>query len=297
MANQVFQDASGRLRPGWRFVVAVVLLIIVQVIAAVVARTVVPPAAGILSFESVFRPLSLALVVALFAWMVKVADRSDQRPLAAQGLDSRIDWMRQFLWGCGLGVLLIGIAVGIVGTFGGYYAERIPINYPAVLAVIWVTLTAAALEEVCFRGYPFQKLTESVGPYLAIAILSLLFGALHLLNAHSTWLGFINTALVGVPFAIFYLRTGQLWLPIGLHFAWNLALGTLFGLPVSGVSFFAVIHKGTAIGPAWLTGGNYGIEASLTGTFVILLGIGCALFLVPRQKTAAPRNAPADLSL
>ena len=84
-----------------------------------------------------------------------------------------------------------------------------------------------------------------------------------------------------------YLRTRSLWMPWGVHFAWNLTLGLGFGLPVSGLSDFAVAVQGTAQGPEWLTGGSYGIEASLTGTVIILVGLLVLVRLTP------PRPAPA----
>jgi hypothetical protein len=133
----------------------------------------------------------------------------------------------------------------------------------------------ATYEELSFRGYAFQSLTKSVGPIASIATFSVWFGAVHLMNPHAggilSW-SFLNTIGVGALFAVAYLRTRSLWMPIGMHFGWNLALGTLFGLPVSGLDYFAVLVHGKAVGPKWLTGGFYGVEASATGAAVILLG-------------------------
>ena len=73
--------------------------------------------------------------------------------------------------------------------------------------------------------------------------------------------------------SIAYLRTRALWLPWGIHFGWNLTLGMLFGLPVSGLRLFNVVVRTTASGPRWVTGGSYGVEASVTGGVVVLVGI------------------------
>src|SRR5207245_1439230 len=116
-------------------------------------------------------------------------------------------------------------------------------------------------------------------------VLSVLFGAAHIRNPHSTLLGAANTSLVGVFFSIAYLRTRALWMPFGIHFAWNFSLGTLYGLPVSGITSFAAIVHGTALGPSWLTGGDYGIEASATGTAVILLGILLLVVFIPTRAS------------
>src|SRR5207248_365510 len=117
----------------------------------------------------------------------------------------------------------------------------------------------------------------------AIVVLSILFGAAHLRNPHATLLGAANTALIGIFFSVAYLRTRALWMPFGMHFGWNMTLGMLFGLPVSGITSFGVVVQGVARGPYLLTGGDYGLEASATGTAVILLGISLLLVLVPSR--------------
>jgi len=84
---------------------------------------------------------------------------------------------------------------------------------------------------------------------------------------------FINTALAGVWLAIAFLRTRTLWFPLGVHWAWNWALGSLFGLPVSGLTDLAPnpLLRGIDSGPAWLTGGSYGIEGGLACTVALII--------------------------
>ena len=115
-----------------------------------------------------------------------------------------------------------------------------------------------------FRGYPFQHLEQGIGAIGAIAVFSVLFGAVHLANPGASLWGLVNTILIGVLLAISYLRTRALWLPWGIHFGWNFALGVLFGLPVSGLRLFNVVVRTTVSGPNWVTGGSYGVEASAT---------------------------------
>jgi hypothetical protein len=122
---------------------------------------------------------------------------------------------------------------------------------------------AAANEEAIFRGYPFQRLAESITPVGAIAATSALFGLVHFANPHRSWISTLNTALVGVPFAIAYLRTRSLWMPIGIHFIWNFLLGFFLGLPVSGLTVSASVFTAHVRGPIWLTGGPYGPEGGL----------------------------------
>jgi hypothetical protein len=130
---------------------------------------------------------------------------------------------------------------------------------------------AATNEEAMFRGYPFQRLAESITPVGAIAATSALFGLAHLANPYRTWISTLNTALVGIPFCIAYLRTRSLWMPIGMHFIWNFLTGFFLGLPVSGVAISASVFTARVRGPVWLTGGDYGPEGGLLATGAILV--------------------------
>ena len=90
-----------------------------------------------------------------------------------------------------------------------------------------------------------------------------------------------------VLLSISYLRTRALWLPWGIHFGWNFALGVLFGLPVSGLRLFNVVVRTAVSGPTWVTGGSYGVEASATAVVIILVGI-VMVWKLPLAPLAQP---------
>jgi hypothetical protein len=100
-------------------------------------------------------------------------------------------------------------------------------------------------------------------------------------------LGLINTVLIGVLLSIAYLRTRALWLPWGIHLGWNTTLGLLFGLPVSGIRLFNVVIRTSVTGPRWLTGGDYGLEASLPCVLTLVVGI-VAVWKMPLRILCAP---------
>jgi hypothetical protein len=95
----------------------------------------------------------------------------------------------------------------------------------------------------------------------------------HLSNPNAIpYATFANTALAGIWLGVAYLRTRSLWFPLGVHWAWNWALGGFFGLPISGKSLIShPLLIGTDIGPAWLTGGAYGIEGGVACTFALVI--------------------------
>ena len=291
-----FFSAGGRLRSIWRFLISVIVVIFANIIAGKTAFTVFGKHP--LVADAAYRCLALLLLVGAFALMCRYLDQVHGGVLAAQGLPLRREAFRDMWKGFGLGFLLVALAVVAIALFGSL-EMTVALNASTArraLVVVVLLLAGAMLEEVMFRGYPFQRLVESIGPWGAILVLSVLFGAVHLQNPNAggilSW-GFFNTITVGVLLALAYLRTKALWLPFGFHFAWNFALGMVFGLPVSGLSMFSVIVRAHASGPKLLTGGNYGIESSLTGAVVIVLGIAIVVAL-PGKKAELPVPAEHD---
>jgi membrane protease YdiL (CAAX protease family) len=144
--------------------------------------------------------------------------------------------------------------------------------------LVAVFIPAAIHEELVFRGYLFQKMRVwSRGA--AIGITSSLFAILHAGNRGITALATINLFLAGVLLAFAYERFGRLWFPIGIHLAWNLLSGPILGFGVSGYLARASLLRTVGSGPAWITGGTFGIEGSVWMALVEAGGI----FLVSRR--------------
>ena len=97
--------------------------------------------------------------------------------------------------------------------------------------------------------------------------------------------------LAGVLFSVAWLRTHGLWLPWGMHFAWNASMGILLGLPVSGLNSFSTVVMTRAVGRHWLTGGAYGPEAAFFTVPVLLISI-VILVLLTRQYAWDYTRAP-----
>lgn len=293
MLRKIFIGRDGGTRAGWLFLLGAIAWIAAQFLAGTFAFLFGKPES--LRFEAVFRPLALAISIALFCVMIKLLNKSAEPPLDSQGLGTKGPWLRELLVGSVLGTGMIALAVVAIKVLGDYSFQPVfnVSSLTRMMFILWITATAAAVEEVGFRGYPFQRLVSAIGPWGATAALSGLFGIIHLYNPHASPVGFANTVLVGVLLSLAYLRTKLLWMPIGIHFAWNLVLGLVFGLPVSGTNLFSVMGKGTASGPVLLTGGDYGIEASITGTAVILVGL-LALFALTRNSFVSNDAKPLE---
>jgi uncharacterized protein len=141
-------------------------------------------------------------------------------------------------------------------------------------------LSAAVLEEIAFRGYLFRLLSTAAGTWAAVLITSVLFGAAHAANPGATLFSSVAIAVeAGVILAGAYAVTTRLWMPIGLHFGWNFAEGTIWGMSVSGGATAPNLTRGSLAGAPILTGGAFGPEASLVA---MLLSLGVGAFLLWR---------------
>jgi len=154
-----------------------------------------------------------------------------------------------------------------------------PVPWTTVLFVIAVLVAGSASEEIMFRGYGFQMLLGVWGPFTTVFTVAAVFAALHARNPSATWLALGNTAGFGVLFGWAFLRTGDLWMPIGLHFGWNFTL-PLFGVNVSGFTIRLMGHQMEwTAGPLW-SGGGYGPEGSIL-TSVVLVALALFVWRAP----------------
>jgi uncharacterized protein len=191
------------------------------------------------------------------------------------GLPKRPTVGREWMLGAALGWGLVVLAVLPMAL-----ARTLDIQFWTqsrafgLLVLNLTTLAVAALvEEVAFRGYPFRRLIEAIGPVAATIVMSLLFGLLHILNPSATWTSTVVTVLAGILLSIAWLRTRGLWLGWGFHFAWNASMGILFGLPISGITDFSSVVETRTMGHVGFTGGDYGPEGSAFTAIVLLIGI------------------------
>lgn len=233
----------------------------------------------------------VVLVAALGATLLltRVVNR---KPVAAVGLGFHHTTFRDLGAGSLLGFLmmtgifLIELAVGYVTPVGrGLTAGE----------AAWVTAggllwwgTGAMGEEMLFRGYPFQTLIQAVTFLPATLLMAVVFAAAHMQNPGMTLLSVLNVALAGILFSIAYMKTRSLWLPFGIHWAWNFSQTTLYGFPTSGIARSTralVISEST--GPPWITGGPFGPEGGVLATVALLV---CTWYVLKAGYLAAPEG-------
>ncbi len=195
------------------------------------------------------------------------------------------------LLGTGAGIGLVLAPWGILIALGAIDVRPAPVAWgpllPTLIASAAFFVLVAATEEILMRGHPWLALSDAFRAWPATIITALVFAALHVGNPGVTPWGLVNITLAGVWLGQARMRSGALWLPIGLHFGWNLCLGTIIGLPVSGMTEPSMLIS-TAVGAPWLTGGAFGLEGGVAAT--VALGFGLLLVHV------LARHAPHTVS-
>lgn len=197
-------------------------------------------------------------------------------------------------WGCVIGGGAFVLTMALIWTFGGW---QVSAGEPVkLLGTVGVMATAAVTEEVVFRGVIFRIVEERLGSWLALAISAVLFGLMHLAGSSQTsgaaelWGAVAIVLQGGLLLGAAYLATRSLWLPIGVHFAWNL-VESAFGTSVSGKSseFGSLVHS-TLLGPSSLTGGSFGPEAGWAAIASCLLAAALMLWYAKRHGRIIPRR-------
>jgi membrane protease YdiL (CAAX protease family) len=173
----------------------------------------------------------------------------------------------RFLIGAVVGAALVAVTVALAAAFGGYrVVGTAPIS--GLIARVGPSLHSAAWEEFAFRGLLFRCLAEWLGAGRAVAASALAFGALHGVGDNGTvWSATAVAIEAGVLLSLAFWAMRELWFPIGMHFGWNLTLGGVFGSAVSGDPVPSVLLAQWS-GPTWLTGGAFGLEASVLAVVV-----------------------------
>jgi len=280
--RRIFLNDFGRLRSGWRvllfifaFFAVLFLLATVLRVAYLVLINVGPTVPGqAYVADAIFR---LTMLLAALGAGYLCARLFEGLPWRSLGLTFHRRWLRDLLIGCAIGFAALAVAVGIATAAGGL---RFSLGGSGSIVLIVRSLAGSAVllflaalaEEALFRGYVLQTFTRAQLTLLGVLLTSVPFALVHLSNPNVVpVVTFANTALAGIWLAAAYLRTRSLWFPLGVHWAWNWALGAFFGLPISGINLVSnPVLKGNDLGPAWLTGGSYGIEGGVACTVALV---------------------------
>ncbi|WP_223634979.1 CPBP family intramembrane glutamic endopeptidase [Corallococcus sp. EGB] len=281
----VFRDGEGRLRNGWK---GLGFVVVSSVLAGILMwlQTLLPAAVRSFVPNPFFGFLGVLLVSLDFLYLEK-------QPLTSLGMSLGRRAGRELGMGVLAGVGLVSLVALGAWAAGGYHLERAAnAQLTAVVKAAWLMLGVGLFEEALFHGYLFQRAIRGLGERWAQVVISLLFCLAHPFNTEmevpTRIVAMVTTFLAGWMLGLCYLRTRHLALSVGVHMGWNWFLG-MMGFGVSGKEshgWWMPVFQGR---PEWVTGGAYGLEASVFGVVVL----GLAIIALTRWKGSAAQEPRA----
>jgi membrane protease YdiL (CAAX protease family) len=280
-----------RLRAGWRLMIQVVLQITFTAVAALVF---------FLPYEVISRNtdisglpfllISEAIEFPAILFSIFIARRFiDKRSFISFGLHLGRRTIIDILAGIGIAFVMMGLIFLFEFYQGWLSINSFAWNLESAQNVITqvslffvVFILVAWNEELMSRGYHLQTIASGMNLFWGLIISSSIFGGLHLANPNATWVSALGIFFAGLLLGYAYIRTGRLWLSIGIHIGWNFFEGVVFGFPVSGLDIYHLINTGIT-GPVLWTGGPFGPEAGLI--ILPFLALGVSLVYLYSRRT------------
>lgn len=274
----LFKNKYGEIRSGWALLLMMIALFITMMLVGLSVALITGDGARLFNTPFVDYPL-MSLTVLLLFWLIY------KRPLKQMGLYSK-GWFKQLMFGISFGTVLISLIAVIMLASGLMQVSVLNFgNFSNQL--FWrgllVFVGVGFFEELLFRGFLMSALKTTRNKWVIALLSSFIFGISHIANPSVTPFALINITLIGVLIAYLFIKTGRLWAPIGIHFAWNFVQGNIFGRLVSGIDTVSIMQI-EVVGAQWLTGGAFGLEGGVVCTFVVLLGLAYVHFGVKQSN-------------
>jgi membrane protease YdiL (CAAX protease family) len=274
-----------RLRAGWRLLLQAMLQIAFTILAALVLLLALGGAAERIANLNSGSGLAVAELgeVVTVTLSVFIARRLlDNRSFVSLGLRLDRRALSDVLAGIGIAFAVMGLifvaefSLGWLTLSGYAWPGETPTQIAGGVLIFGAIFVVVGWnEELMSRGYHLQTIASGLTLLWGLLVSSAIFGALHLGNPHATWVSAVGIFCAGIFLGYAYLRTLRLWLSIGLHIGWNFFEGVVFGFPVSGLTFYRLVHTSIS-GPEIWTGGAFGPEAGL----IVLPAIAVGMVLV-----------------
>ena len=272
--KQTFINRFGHIRAGWRMMI---YLLIVGLLSSFPFRYLhrfikgfLPESEGFPNPSMLIQYLFIITSFLLTAYIV--LKWIDKRPFGQIGINLSEGWLKELSIGLGMGFGLLTLLfllfwiTGLVEVTAGAMNSTVAIS---MLLFLLLFILVGIFEELMTRGYLSQALIEGSNKWIAMIILSTAFSILHMTNPNFSAGGALNIFLAGMLLSIAYIKTLSLWMPIGIHIAWNWTQGPLWGMNVSGMDITNSFLVSTPQGPELLSGGEFGAEGSLISAAAI----------------------------
>jgi len=293
--SKTFKNPFGHLRAGWRMTAYLIVLAVIAIPVNILMHSIksyIPGGKGMHSPRMIVLYVVMVSVFTFAAYLtLKLIDK---RPFRLLGLWFSPGWFREYYIGLGFGfgsitvVFLILWLTNHVDVTKGTWDSALSVS---LLKLLVLFAFAGALEELMLRGYLFQAFIEGSNKWIAILVLSLIFSAMHMFNPNWSAMGAIIIFLAGIELSVAYVKTRSLWLPIGLHMAWNWTQGPLWGMHVSGTTIENTVLVSVPQGSEFWSGGEFGAEGSIFAAVITVL----VTWIIWRAEWIKPSKANSEL--
>ena len=226
--------------------------------------------------------VAAAIILGLYALFVRWMERHWPADLSLGRL------VPHTLLGILVGFIFMVLVVSTIVAMGYATVTWRGFSVEKQFSVFMMFLAVAVGEEMIFRGVIFRWIDERWNTWVALLISAILFGWMHISNDNATWWSSLAIAVeAGLLLGAAYKWSGSLWVPIGIHWAWNYTQGNIFGLAVSGSDAGETMLTTIVNGPDIITGGAFGPEASIIsvilGTFFTIVFLANCYRRTPRH--------------
>ena len=267
--RRVFYGTS-ELRAGWRLCIFLAIVVALINASNLVVRRLLPASDDVTSF--LVREVLDFLIFLLASWLM---GRIEHRTIADYGLPWRREFRTQFWQGILLGFASITALLCAMHIVGVFYFGSIALHGAAVwtwaIAYVLVFVLVALREEFRARGYALFTLSAGIGFWSAAILSAAFFGYSHHGNSGEDWIGLFNAGTFGLLACFLLRRTGNLWMPIGLHTSFDWGETYFYGVPDSGQTLPGHLLTSSSSGATWLSGGTVGPEGSVLCTLLIVV--------------------------
>ena len=264
MINNLFLNSERQLRNGWW--VLIFLLVLASMLVPVILLA---------------QKNSMDVSIGTQAIIILLASAACQllRRQALTGLLGKFNaaWFKEFATGCLMGSALMLVPALLLETFGWVNLEWISVDASILASSLFLFAGVAVAEELLFRGFVFQRLISGLGVWPAQLLIAAFFLLTHWNNPGMTGsvkvMASLNIFLASILFGLAFIRTRNLAMPLGLHWMANWMQGGVLGFGVSGTETAGLWTPLFGDAPVWLTGGQFGLEASFVGLILLVLMI------------------------
>ena len=262
MSINPFLNSERQLRNGWWILIFFLVLASILMPALLVAQQ-----------NSMDVSIGLqAVIIVIASWICQLLRRKSLAELLGK---FNMRWLKEFCLGGLAGSALMLVPALIMWFLGWVHWQWNPIGFSTLMSIVLLFVGVAVAEELLFRGFIFQRLIAGLGQWPAQLILAGYFLLTHLNNPGMTGdvkiLASINIFIASLMFGVAFIRTKSLAMPLGLHFMANLTQGGVLGFGVSGTDQSGLLKPVFNEVPEWLTGGQFGLEASVLGLVCVVI--------------------------